>query len=263
MQNWWRVRLNSLADFDFCQYLLHLFSHFWGKSWTIGERVFVMTKAGTWGQLNFLGYIWRQPLSYFVFSPLFCIACVTFDELLPPSRYWKFTTAYILLTILLRFVMTGSDDSGVPWVVGLSVFGFLVSVPAFIIFVRWLRGQQTIGGLYAASAFITRRSSACDNRPLSNNEPSLPSPVVSSDFNAMSWSLRTFTPSPGEKEETCIICLEEFSDSMVAEMPCSHIAHAHCLQTWFKKDKSQACPICRRSFGPSSCDCSVVTDVLS
>lgn len=44
-----------------------------------------------------------------------------------------------------------------------------------------------------------------------------------------------------EEEESCSICLEELSAAL--RMPCSHMFHRECIQTWLRK--SRCCPLCR------------------
>ena len=55
-------------------------------------------------------------------------------------------------------------------------------------------------------------------------------------------------PFKGGSEESCSICMIEFSETdgkQVAELSCEHIFHEECLQQWVLKNDS--CPICRRS----------------
>ncbi len=44
----------------------------------------------------------------------------------------------------------------------------------------------------------------------------------------------------------CAVCLSEFSrEELVRELVCSHIFHSDCIQGWFMKARSAACPLCR------------------
>ena len=46
------------------------------------------------------------------------------------------------------------------------------------------------------------------------------------------------------KEETCIICLEEFnSEDIIKKFFCGHIFHENCLNCWI--NKSVICPVCK------------------
>lgn len=146
------------------------------------------------------------------------------------------------------------DGIAASWVGGLSAVGIVVCVPVFIVFVRWLRSQQTITGLYAASAFITGRASACSRHPSADDEPTHPPAAINSDSLAPSRSCRPFQAAPGQRDETCVICLEEFGDVVLSELPCLHVAHEQCLDAWFRRDKLHACPICRRPVGTSQSD---------
>lgn len=55
--------------------------------------------------------------------------------------------------------------------------------------------------------------------------------------------------SPKEEEvwaTDCAVCLSEFEKSEpVRELPCDHIFHDECIQSWFAKAKTAACPLCR------------------
>jgi hypothetical protein len=44
----------------------------------------------------------------------------------------------------------------------------------------------------------------------------------------------------------CAVCLSEFAPAeQVRELECTHIFHSECIQDWFMKARSPACPLCR------------------
>ncbi|XP_065012876.1 uncharacterized protein LOC135641443 [Musa acuminata AAA Group] len=54
------------------------------------------------------------------------------------------------------------------------------------------------------------------------------------------------------REESCIICFEEFDEGMeVTRMPCKHAFHGGCLTRWL--ESSHVCPLCRHAI-PTSTD---------
>jgi len=61
-------------------------------------------------------------------------------------------------------------------------------------------------------------------------------------------NMNTWYPdaTPEELENTdniCIICREEMVANMTKKLPCGHIFHKNCLQSWFQRQ--QTCPTCR------------------
>ncbi|XVE85911.1 hypothetical protein DITRI_Ditri17bG0129600 [Diplodiscus trichospermus] len=45
-------------------------------------------------------------------------------------------------------------------------------------------------------------------------------------------------------DDGCVICLEELKvGSYASQMPCSHMFHSNCIESWLKKKNN--CPICR------------------
>ncbi|XP_026408443.1 E3 ubiquitin-protein ligase At1g63170-like [Papaver somniferum] len=54
----------------------------------------------------------------------------------------------------------------------------------------------------------------------------------------------------GEDAE-CSICLAEYADDeTLRELPCAHLFHVDCVDTWLKKNAS--CPLCKRGIGKNS-----------
>ena len=53
------------------------------------------------------------------------------------------------------------------------------------------------------------------------------------------------TPSGGEGQKGCCICLEDFAQGdTVVGLPCQHCFHFDCAKEWLKC--SQECPLCRK-----------------
>jgi hypothetical protein len=52
-------------------------------------------------------------------------------------------------------------------------------------------------------------------------------------------------------QPTCAICLDDFvpSESLVRELPCYHIFHSECVDT-FLRENSSLCPLCKKSSLP-------------
>ncbi|KAL6180088.1 hypothetical protein ACLB2K_046756 [Fragaria x ananassa] len=58
---------------------------------------------------------------------------------------------------------------------------------------------------------------------------------------------------PGE--DKCSVCLETFRIRSCVSMPCSHVFHTKCLETWLQGRNKRSCPLCRSEMptrvGPS------------
>ena len=71
----------------------------------------------------------------------------------------------------------------------------------------------------------------------------------SSSTPALTRDLSRLASSPKEEEvwgTDCAVCLSEFENSeQVRELPCDHIFHDDCINSWFLKAKTAACPLCR------------------
>jgi len=60
------------------------------------------------------------------------------------------------------------------------------------------------------------------------------------------------TVTPHDSTE-CSVCLAEFSEStdlLLRRLPCLHVFHAICIDTWFRQRLT--CPFCRSELPPSS-----------
>ncbi|KAI9682916.1 MAG: hypothetical protein M1829_006352 [Trizodia sp. TS-e1964] len=95
---------------------------------------------------------------------------------------------------------------------------------------------------------------------LSNTSPAIPIPKESSTFASTSLSTDDQNgpqqPKPlhgviAYAQDTCPICLEDFisGSSRVRELPCSHIFHPECVDT-FLSACSRFCPLCKKSVLP-------------
>ncbi|KAL6179343.1 hypothetical protein ACLB2K_050859 [Fragaria x ananassa] len=83
----------------------------------------------------------------------------------------------------------------------------------------------------------------------------IPEPVVKGE-EIMVWVIgaeRRRVRVPGE--EKCSVCLEKFRIRSCVSMPCSHVFHTKCLETWLQGRNKRSCPLCRSEMptrvGPS------------
>jgi RING finger family protein len=73
------------------------------------------------------------------------------------------------------------------------------------------------------------------------------------------------TPAPqtAYSQPTCAICLEDFvpSESLVRELPCRHIFHSECVDT-FLRENSSLCPLCKKTSLPRGYCPPIITNVM-
>ena len=55
------------------------------------------------------------------------------------------------------------------------------------------------------------------------------------------------TMKTNEKDDTCAICLDNFSQKDVRNLKCNHVFHTICINQWEKKGMT-TCPVCRDVF---------------
>lgn len=67
----------------------------------------------------------------------------------------------------------------------------------------------------------------------------------------------------GLYQPTCAICLDDFveSDSSVRELPCRHIFHPECIDT-FLRENSSLCPMCKKSSLPKGYCPAEITNIM-
>lgn len=54
--------------------------------------------------------------------------------------------------------------------------------------------------------------------------------------------------NPGELPDACVVCGDSLGDdSCYRQLPCSHIFHQPCIDTWLRTQDA-SCPVCRRTF---------------
>ena len=46
-----------------------------------------------------------------------------------------------------------------------------------------------------------------------------------------------------DRQENCPICIEKFDENIIIKMPCTHLFHKTCIDSWIERNAS--CPICR------------------
>jgi len=68
---------------------------------------------------------------------------------------------------------------------------------------------------------------------LTQNEP----------FSATDEDINALPIVKSNKEDTCAICLENYTDE-ASELPCKHIFHTQCIHVWLKR--RGICPVCRQ-----------------
>ncbi|KAK5111606.1 hypothetical protein LTR85_011835 [Meristemomyces frigidus] len=109
------------------------------------------------------------------------------------------------------------------------------------------------------AAGADKLESADSSRPGSPSPTARPTPARSTSFH----------PSPLQ-QPTCAICLDDFvpasadgteAGSIVRELPCHHIFHPECVDT-FLRDNSSLCPLCKSSALPKGYCPRVVTNAM-
>lgn len=78
------------------------------------------------------------------------------------------------------------------------------------------------------------RINALLNDLISNKDG--PPPASKASIEAM----QTVETKEGDE---CVICMEEYIDTVAKEMPCKHVFHGECVEKWLKINGS--CPVCR------------------
>jgi hypothetical protein len=105
-----------------------------------------------------------------------------------------------------------------------------------------------------------------------SREENIPSPVaeagVSSKTNPLGRrssapDVQAQTSSSAFSQPTCPICLDDFesNESQVRELPCRHIFHPDCVDT-FLLSNSSLCPMCKTSVLPSGYCPALITNVM-
>lgn len=107
------------------------------------------------------------------------------------------------------------------------------------------------------AAEADKLASADSSRPGSPSPTARPTPARSTSFR----------PTPLQ-QPTCAICLDDFvpasegeEGSTVRELPCHHIFHPECVDT-FLRDSSSLCPLCKKSALPKGYCPRVVTNAM-
>ena len=102
----------------------------------------------------------------------------------------------------------------------------------------------------------------------STSRPSSPSPTTQPTPAIPPLSIRSHHHNPIE-QPTCAICLDDFvaatsaepQGTIVRELPCQHIFHPECVDT-FLRDNSSLCPMCKKTALPKGYCPRVVTNAM-
>ncbi|KAI9931731.1 hypothetical protein ASPWEDRAFT_25413 [Aspergillus wentii DTO 134E9] len=99
---------------------------------------------------------------------------------------------------------------------------------------------------------ITRSDPEINNNNDNNSNDSDSAPVHGQETFRLSNS-----------QTTCAICLDDFEPrlSIVRELPCAHIFHAECIDT-FLTQSSSLCPLCKKSVLPPGCYPRPITNLM-
>jgi hypothetical protein len=97
-------------------------------------------------------------------------------------------------------------------------------------------------------------------------ERSLSSPI--SDTHSQAQTTTSTNPllqthSIQFSQPTCAICLDDFvsSDTVVRELPCRHIFHPECIDS-FLRENSSLCPMCKKTVLPKGYCPAVITNAM-
>ncbi|KAF2707273.1 hypothetical protein K504DRAFT_458712 [Pleomassaria siparia CBS 279.74] len=100
----------------------------------------------------------------------------------------------------------------------------------------------------------------------------IPSPTIEADTGLKSVPLArhssappiaSHNPPPAFSQPTCPICLDDFesNETQVRELPCQHIFHADCIDT-FLISNSSLCPMCKKSVLPPGYCPATITNLM-
>ena len=57
---------------------------------------------------------------------------------------------------------------------------------------------------------------------------------------------KSFVNTQYVKNETCTICLDDFSNKKIIKLKCNHVYHYDCILPWLEENNN--CPLCRDQF---------------
>lgn len=135
---------------------------------------------------------------------------------------------------------------------------------------EWLRRRVASGEVDLEALGIKRLTvpqDILDKMPLYVYvSESAPSETVSTtrDMDAAAdKEISVETERRGFTQPTCAICLDDFvsSDTVVRELPCGHIFHPDCIDS-FLRENSSLCPMCKTSVLPRGFCPAVVTNAM-
>lgn len=87
-------------------------------------------------------------------------------------------------------------------------------------------------------------SNELDKFDIDNNNQQLVDLKLLEKFNTFTEPV--FDIKDYDKTDTCLICFDEFNQTMVKQCPtCKKIFHDKCVKIWFRNTDKQSCPHCR------------------
>jgi hypothetical protein len=108
----------------------------------------------------------------------------------------------------------------------------------------------------------TSKDGIHDSATQAQGDPAPPPPI---ELNAADVAAREALPKREVPftQPTCSICLDDFehSQTIVRELPCSHIFHPECIDG-FLRDNSSLCPMCKKSALPQGYFATDVTNAM-